>query len=109
MQTIEIDQRLKRTGPRSYQVRMIVKQKGLTEVYEFNFENTNGIYPLYKSLIYIVRRFNNVHVELKTPSKVFAGEVNGQTGKNTRLFNILNDEKQENGVSIDAVFVEKIN
>lgn len=51
METVEIEQTLKRTGPRSYQVRMIVKQKSLTEVYEFNFENTNAIYPLYKSLI----------------------------------------------------------
>lgn len=107
METIEIEQTLTRTGPRNYQVRMIVKQNNLTEVYEFNFENTNGIYPLYKSLIYIVRRFNNVHVELKTPSKVFAGEVNGQAGKNTRLYGILNDTKQQHGVEIDAIFVEK--
>lgn len=107
MQTIEIDQRLMRTGPRNYQVRMIVKQNNLTEVYEFNFENTNGIYPLYKSLIYIVRMFNGVHIKLKTPSKVFAGEVNGQTGKNTRLYGILNDTKQQHSVSIDAIFNEK--
>ena len=107
METVEIEQTLKRTGPRSYQVRMIVKQKGLTEVYEFNFYNSNAIYPLYKSLIFVVRMFDGVHITLKTPSKVFAGEVNGQTGKNTRLFNILNDEKQENGVEIDAIFNEK--
>lgn len=107
MQTIEIEQTITRTGPRSYCVKMTVKQKGLTEVYEFNFKDTNGIYPLYKSLIYIVRTFNGVHIKLKTPSKVFAGEVNGQAGKNARLFNILNDEKRENGVSIDAIFIEK--
>ena len=107
METIEIDQRLKRTGPRSYQVKMIVKQNNLTEVYEFNFSNSNAIYPLYKSLIHVVRLFNNVHITLKTQNKVFVGEVNGQAGKNARLFNILNDEKQEKGVSIDAVFVEK--
>ena len=109
METIEIEQTLKRTGPRSYQVRMIVKQKGLTEVYQFNFENTNAIYPLYKSLIHVVRMFNGVHIKLKTQNKVFVGEVNGQAGKNARLFNILNDEKRENSVEIDAVFVEKIN
>ena len=109
METIEIDQRLMRTGPRSYQVKMTVKQKGLTEVYEFNFENTNAIYPLYKSLIHVVRLFKDVNIKLKTPSKVFAGEVNGRAGKNTRLYDILNDEKRENGVEIDAVFVEKIN
>lgn len=107
MQTIEIEQRLKRTGPRSYCVKMTVKQKGLTEVYQFNFENTNAIYPLYKSLIYIVRMFDNVHITLKTPSKVFAGEVNGQAGKNARLFNILNETKQQHGVIIDAFYVEK--
>lgn len=107
METIEIEQTLKRTGPRSYQVKMIVKQKGLTEVYEFNFYNSNAIYPLYKSLIYIVRLFNNVHITLKTQNKVFAGEVNGQAGKNTRLYGILNDTKQQYGVSIDAIFIEK--
>lgn len=109
MQTIEIEQTITRTGLRSYCVKMTVKQKGLTEAYEFNFTNTNGIYPLYKSLIHVVRLFNNVHIKLKTQNKVFVGEVNGQAGKNARLFNILNDEKRENGVEIDAVFVEKIN
>lgn len=107
MQTIEIEQRLKRTGPRSYQVKMTVKQKGLTEVYEFNFEDTNAIYPLYKSLIHVIRLFNNVDIKLKTQSKVFAGEVNGRAGKNARLFNILKDTKRENSVSIDAIFNEK--
>ena len=107
METIEIEQTITRTGLRSYQVKMIVKQKGLTEVYEFNFYNSNAIYPLYKSLIFIVRMFNNVHITLKTPSKVFAGEVNGKAGKNARLFNILNETKQQHGVSIDAIFVEK--
>ena len=107
METIEIEQTLKRTGPRSYCVKMAVKQKDLMEVYEFNFKDTNGIYPLYKSLIYIIRLFNNVDIKLKTPSKVFAGEVNGKAGKNTRLYGILNDTKQQYGVEIDAVFVEK--
>lgn len=107
MQIIEIDQRLMRTGPRRYQVKMTVKQKGLTEVYEFNFSNSNAIYPLYKSLIHVVRLFNNVHITLKTQNKVFVGEVNGQAGKNARLFNILNETKHQHGVEIDAIFVEK--
>lgn len=109
METIEIDQIMTQTGPRSYCVKMIVKQKGLTEVYEFNFKDTNGIYPLYKSLIYIIRLFNNVDIKLKTQSKVFAGEVNGKAGKNARLYGILNETKQQHGVSIDAIFIEKIN
>ena len=107
METVEIEQTLKRTGPRSYQVKMTVKQKGLTEVYEFNFYNSNAIYPLYKSLIHVVRLFKDVNIKLKTQNKVFVGEVNGQAGKNARLFNILNDEKRENGVEIDAIFIEK--
>lgn len=107
MQIIEIEQTLTRTGPRNYCVKMTVKQKGLTEVYEFNFKDTNGIYPLYKSLIYIVRLFNGVRIELKTQNKVFAGEVNGQAGKNARLFNILNETKQQHGVEIGAIFVGK--
>lgn len=109
METIEIEQTLKRTGPRSYQVKMTVKQKGLTEIYEFNFSNSNAIYPLYKSLIHVVRTFDGVHIKLKTQNKVFVGEVNGQAGKNARLFNILNETKHQHGVEIDAIFVEKIN
>lgn len=107
MQTIEIEQTMTQTGPRSYCVKMTVNQKDLTEVYEFNFKDTNGIYPLYKSLIYIVRLFKDVNIKLKTPSKVFAGEVNGQAGKNARLFNILNETKQQHSVEIDAFYVEK--
>lgn len=107
METIEIDQTITRNGPRSYQVKMTVKQKDLTEVYEFNFSNSNAIYPLFKSLIHVVRMFNGVHIKLKTQNKVFVGEVNGKAGKNTRLYNILNDTKRENGVSIDAIFIEK--
>ena len=107
METIEIDQTITRTGPRRYCVKMIVKQNNLTEVYEFNFSNSNAIYPLYKSLIHVVRMFDGVHIKLKTQNKVFAGEVNGRAGKNARLFNILNDTKRENGVEIDAIFIEK--
>lgn len=107
METIEINQIMTQTGPRSYCVKMTVKQKGLTEVYEFNFSNSNAIYPLYKSLIHVVRLFNNVHITLKTQNKVFVGEVNGQAGKNARLFNILNETKHQHGVMIDAFYVEK--
>lgn len=102
LHAININQRLKQVGDRDYQVKMEIEDDGVIEVIEFNYTETNGIFPLYNSLINVIRQYENVHINLTTINQVFIREVNGSSGKNSRLLTILNETKQEKGVTIDA-------
>ena len=99
---ISIKQELFNLGGRNYDVIMTVDRGDDTEVIEFNYEDSNGIFPLYNSLINTIRGIEDAHVELKTVNPDFISEITGSPNKNSRLLNILNDVKQAQGVTIDA-------
>lgn len=99
---IKITQKLIKTGDASYQIRMEVDSANDIEIIEFNYEKTNAIYPLYRSLIEVLKQYENVHIKLKTSSEVFVREVKGIPNKNTRLLEILKEIKERQNITIDA-------
>ena len=100
--TISIKQELFNQGGRNYDVIMTVDRGDDTEVIEFNYEDTNAIFPLYNSLINTIRGIEDAHVELETVNPDFIEEIKGSPNRNSRLLNILIDVKQSQGVTIDA-------
>lgn len=99
---INITQTIEQVDDRDWQVKMEIESEGGSTFTEFNYTDTNGIFPLYNSLINTIRQFKDVHINLTTSNQVFVKEVNGSAGKNSRLLQILNETKQEKGVTIDA-------
>lgn len=102
MESVSITQNLKGTGDGSYQVKMEVNHGEKIEVIEFNYSDTNGIFPLYNSLINTIRGIEDKHIELETCNPVFASEVNGSPNKNYRLLEILKETQSIQNVSINA-------
>jgi len=100
--TIFITQKLTKTGDASSVVKVEIESDGNIEVNEFNYSNTNFIFPLYNSLINTISEMKDVHIELKTDSKVFAREVNGIPNKNTRMLEILKNIQERQNITIDA-------
>ena len=102
MESIIITQSLKQTGDRAYQVKMTVDKGDDVEVIEFDYYDTNSIFPLYNSLINVIRSIGDAHIKLETCNPTFAREVNGSPNKNSRLLDILQETKKVQGVTIDA-------
>jgi|SRR5699024_2785176 len=100
---INIEQTIKRTGKGSYDVIMNIKNGSDTENIEFNYSQTNGIFPLYNSLINVIRKYENVHIELTTNNKIFAKEIKGSPNRNTSLLNIYIDIQKQQGVTLDVI------
>lgn len=99
---INITQTITHLGGKKWQVKMVIESNDNSYETEFNYSDTNGIFPLYNSLINTIRQYEDVHINLTTNNAVFAQEVNGSAGKNSRLLSILNETKREQGVTIDA-------
>lgn len=99
---INITQELTKTGDASCVVKMEVESGENVEVIEFNYENTNFIFPYYNSLINTIRGVEDCHIQLKTDSEVFAREVRGNPNKNTRLLEILKNIQERQNITIDA-------
>jgi|SRR5699024_489574 len=96
----EITQELFDLGDREYRVG-ITTEDG--EIHEFYYNDCNAVFPLYNSLINIIRRhFSDCHVELTTCLPQFAAEVNGIPNRNTRMLEILRQTQETQGVSINA-------
>lgn len=98
--TVKLKQKIEKVGDGSYVVEITINN---STVSEFKYNNTNGIFPLYNSLINIIRGYEDVHVELETNNPIFAREVNGMPNKHTRLLGILNETKKIQRVTIDAI------
>lgn len=99
---INITQELTKTGDASCVVKIEIESDENVEVIEFNYENTNFIFPYYNSLINAISKMKDVHIELKTDSEVFAKEVRGNPNKNTRLLEILKNIQERRNITIDA-------
>lgn len=97
---VKLKQKIEKIGDGSYIVEITINNSTVTE---FNYDNTNGIFPLYNSLINVIRGYEDVHIELETNNPIFAREVNGVPNKHTRLLGILNETKKMHGVTIDAI------
>lgn len=106
MEIINITQTIKRIGQRDYIVKMKTEIEEGSIVQEFEYNDSNGIYPLYNSLINTIRQYNNVHINLMTSSKVFVEEVNGSLRKNGRLYQILEETKEQQSVEVDVFYIE---
>ncbi|MEI3606905.1 hypothetical protein SPD48_14470 [Pseudogracilibacillus sp. SE30717A] len=102
MESTFITQTLEQKDDRDYQVKMTVDKGDNVEVIEFDYYDTNGIFPLYNALINTIRGIEDKHIQLETCNPVFAREVNGTAGKNSRLLEILKETQKIQGVTIDA-------
>lgn len=100
---ISIKQELIHKGGREYDVIMTIERGNDVEKVEHNFKDTNGIYPLYRSLINTIRDIEDTHVDLVTENEAFVEELNGSPNRNSRLLNMFNDIKQVQGVTINAI------
>src|SRR5699024_9063514 len=100
MNTISIKQELIHKGGRNYDVIMTVDRGDDVEKVEHNFTDTNGIYPLYRSLIDTLRDIEDAHVDLITGNEAFVNELNGSPNRNSKLLSMFNDIKQIQGVTI---------
>src|SRR5690625_4400774 len=98
MESINITQELTKTGNASYEVRMTVNDAEESEI--FTFDNTNGVYPLYKSLIEIIKEYKDVTVNLTTSDSRFGKEIQGVPNRNTTLLDILKDVQERNEIEI---------
>lgn len=103
MENITIIQELEKIDARAYQVKMTVERAEDVEVIEFEYNDTNGIFPLYNSLINTIRGIEDAHIELETCNPVFAREVNGSPNRHARLLEILIETKNVQGVTINAI------
>src|SRR5690625_6380111 len=83
--TINITQKLTKTGDASSTVKMTIERGGIVEVIEHNYEDTNFIYPLYNSLIRTIDEMEDVHIELETNDKSFSIEIAGNTNSNSSM------------------------
>lgn len=101
---IKIKQTLENTGNADYLVTMTIFKNGEdSEINEFEYNDTNRIFPYYNSLINTIRDYEDVHIELETDSKTFAHEVAGNPNRNTRMLEILKNTQEIQGVTIDAI------
>lgn len=100
VQVTEITQELFDLGEREYRVEITTEDE---EIHEFYYNDCNAVFPLYNSLINIIRRhLSDCHVELTTCLPQFAAEVNGTPNRNTRMLEILRQTQEAQGVSINA-------
>lgn len=100
--TISIEQELINKGGRDHDVIMTVDYGNDVETIEFNYFDTNDIFPRYNAIINTIRGIEDADVELICDNAVFVEEVNGSPNVNTRLLSILNDVKQMQGVTLTA-------
>jgi len=100
--TINITQKLTKTGDASSTVKMTIERGGIIEVIEHNYEDTNFIYPLYNSLIRTIDEMEDVHIELETNDKRFAHEIAGNPNRNSRMLEILRNKQERQNITIDA-------
>lgn len=102
--TFTITQELTKTSEASYIVKMTIGSSDDVEVIEFNYNDSrNSIFPLYSSLISTIRGIEDAHIELTTCNQAFAEEINGSPNRNSTMLRILNETKEIQGVTIDAI------
>lgn len=100
---INITQSITKIDAGIYDVEITVNS-GDSKIYEYS--GTNGIYPLYNSLMRTLKEMNDAKINLNTNSAKFAREIAGTPNRNTRMLEILNDTKALKNLTID-VTVEK--
>lgn len=96
---IKIKQEIIEIDPGIYDVDIKVDE-GDIQVFEYN--DTNAIYPLYNSLIQVIKEMEDVHIELETSDKRFAIEISGNPNRNSRMLEILIEIKERRNITINA-------
>ena len=99
---VNVKQELIKTGNASATVIITVDDGDTEETTEYQYSDTNFIFPLYNSLINTIADMEDVNVHLKTNDSRFAREINGNPNKHTSLLNMLQNVKERNQVTVYA-------
>ena len=102
-QTIEIEQEIERHERGQFSVLMTVTDSEVILSKEFMYYKTNQAYPIYKSLISILREYSNVNVILMTKNIYVLQEINNIHGATGTLAKMLAELLTENNLTIKAI------
>lgn len=101
--TIEIEQKLERKAPGHFHVTIKVIDNGEVLTKEYTYYRTNRAFPSYKSLISVLRKFEEVDVVLRTDYGRMISEINEAEDERAPLAKMLIELLIENNITIKAV------
>lgn len=101
--TVVIEQKLNRVAPGNFIVTMTVTDNDEVWSKEYTYFRTNKAFPSYKSLISVLREFEEVDVEFKTDNRYMVSEINGESDSRGNLAEMLSELLFENNITIKAV------
>lgn len=71
------------------------------------YERSNQVFPAYKTLVEVLRRYDGVGIHIKTNCKAIADEYNAEyQNPNSKLLNELKEEIARRGLSVMIDYAE---
>ncbi|WP_025783069.1 hypothetical protein [Sporosarcina sp. D27] len=93
----EITQQIEQTGPAEYTVTLL---KDGEEYGEEVFTRSNAVFPAYRTLINVLRDFEDKTVHVLTDSAPLAREFNNTPNPNATMLRQLNDVVARQGLTV---------
>lgn len=93
----EITQKIEQTGPAEYVVKIL---KNGEEYEKTEFTRSNAVFPAYRTLINMLRDFEDEEVHVLTDSAPLAREFNNTPNPNATMLRNLKDVAARQGVTV---------
>lgn len=71
--------------------------------YVNTYKRSNAIFPAYKSLVEVLRNYQDDEVLLETNSKQLATELMNSPNRNTTLLNMFDDVVTKNNLTVNVI------
>lgn len=101
-QIIKVNQVIKQVTGRDFSAHLTINDGESIEEKEFQYVKANGIYPAYHSLLFVINKNENAHIELTTNNRIFAEEITGLPNINARLLELYQTAIKNKNVTIDV-------
>ena len=97
---MKIDMQIKRLSAGFYIVETQTNDNGELQEYNHTYEKSNSIFPLFRSLVLILRELEGVEVEITSNSDQFNEEMRTLDERNTSLVNMISDTVERNNLTL---------
>jgi len=96
---IEVKQMIERLEAATFKAKIEVEGKE----YVYTYARSNAIFPAYKSLVEVLRKYYDDEVLLETNCKQLATELEKAPNRNTTLLNMFDDVVTKNNLTVTIV------